>query len=714
MPRKYEGKMTDLIAQDAAAGNYRTVDIAAERKKATLTDQEVFAEKLSLYTLKDYLQSDDPYLDLLQYSRGQVGLFEQLAYVLMDTAKEQMHAKNNSPYNKKIKEKIAFTKDIYLADLTEATSILDYINKVEADPETADKVSVLPLMCGTGKSTAITLKIKEVIEHGAGLLIVTDNNDRLYKLWDENTENPLLGEDIKAFIKAHKDDVTVMAANTYVTAAKSQWKHPVLIMTTQRFFNILTRDEIQKYLKWKDKGTRPLILFDEEPYLNEIFDLTPKSVNDIDTKLRMLLDDSNTEPEDKQWCVQQWEAFREKFLGLLWEYEYDHDGQVFYYEDEQHSLTEDDDRFFNILNQCRTVIRSDNTEIFKNLYAFKTLVNNWGVYSLRKSGAYESKFTVFLDNRDKIQELGAKVIVLDGTGDISPMYAGQDYIDLRSGENYVRSLSHLTIKTGDIDTSKASLSERNSPVPDTITDYLNEEEDFNDENTYIFTYKGKEDQFGWYRTAHFGAIKGLNEYMDAKCIAQVGLNELQPVHYLVHILARDEELRTRLTRLSPEESCEQIQKMLNEDCAEFKIAHLLADIDQNMFRSAIRSAKNRKDIVFYLFYKYSHIPQLQKALRERYCGLLGGHFETVSADTLAEYKPSGKETLTDKIYKWYCDWDGSPKKRETIAAEIGISADVLKTTIYRDTRLRSLFEQAKEAGKEIKGKNGWYAKREHK
>ncbi|MBR2661981.1 MAG: hypothetical protein IKE15_11410 [Clostridia bacterium] len=722
MPRKKDKNavisMTEFIARNVEAGNYRLVDIAGERKKDKLIGVEEFADRLSKYTLDDYLHSDQPYYDLLECSRAQPGLFDQLAEVLIDTAKQQMHAKNKYPYTKKVKEKISFTREVHLPDLAEASSILDYINQVEADPETADKVSVLPLMCGSGKSTAITLKIKEVIERGEGMLIVTDSNKRLEEIWNENTDSPLLGEDVKAFIKAHKNDVTIMTKDTYANAIKCQWQYPVLAMTTQRFFNVLTKDEIQQFLKWKDKGTRSLILFDEEPYLNKIIDLTPKDVNVIDTLLRMNLipDEETLLTEDKQWCIRQWEIFRQRFLDLLWKYEYDHEGSMFYHEDDQH-LTEDDDRFFRIINQNKTGIRSDSISNYNNIHAFKVFADTWGVYSHRTSGSYESKFTVYLDNSEKVQGLGAKVIVLDGTGDISPIYSGQDYIDMRSGQNFVRSLSHLTIKTGDIDTSKANLTVRNSPVPKTIENYLDDETEYYDK-TYIFTYKDKEEKFGWYcneqKTAHFGAIKGLYEYQDAECIAQVGLNELQPVHYLVHLLARNEELRTRMAGLSPEENCEQIRKIMREtnNCAEIKVAHILADVDQNMFRSAIRSAKNRNDVTFYLFYKHSYIPQLREAIRDRYCGLLGASMVVVKEEDILEYQPYMKETIADVIYRWYCEWDGSLKKREVIAEEIGISAGVLKVIISRDDRLRPLFAEAKAAGKEITGKNGYYAKRE--
>ncbi len=62
-------------------------------------------------------------------------------------------------------------------------SVLDLINEVAADRDHIQDISVLPLMCGTGKSTAISYKIKETIEQaketGHGLLIITDRVDRM-------------------------------------------------------------------------------------------------------------------------------------------------------------------------------------------------------------------------------------------------------------------------------------------------------------------------------------------------------------------------------------------------------------------------------------------------------------------------------------------------------------------------------------------------------
>lgn len=700
----------EFIAQNAEAGNYHLIDIAAERGKGTFVSQEQFAERLSKYTLDDYFHTEKPYCDLLECSRGQAGLYDQLSYVLLDMAKRQMHAKDSSLYERDIAAEIAFYKQVHLPDLSEAISILDMIDKVEADPETADMVSVLPLLCGSGKTSAITLKIKEVLERkdGTGMLVVTDSNDRLDEIWTENENNPLLGDEVNRFIRENKNKVTIMKRDNYIAAQSSQKKTPVLAMTTQRFFNVLTKKEIESYLTW-GRGKRTLILFDEEPYLNELRDVNVKTVNDLHTLLWCVLDDDPI--EDKRWCIEQWEMFRDRFCLQLWRYEHDHKGDVFFHQEAVHSLTEDDERFFSIIHRNIAHIRSASVNYLKDIYACKALVDNWGIYSYRTE-EYDSKFTVYLDNSNKVRGLPAKVVVLDGTARVSPRYLGQEhYIDMRSEEVFLRSLSHLHIFLGDISTSKAEF-DRNIRLSGTITSYL-QSLGYNRENAYLFTYMEKENRFSdAFRTAHFGKIKGQNIYQDADCIAQVGLNELQPAYYLTHMLAIHDELRSRLEGLSPEESAEQIKQIMKEthDCAQIKNAHILADIEQNMFRSAVRTARNRKDVAFYLFYEDKHMPDIKKKMRDRFCTKMGGSLKRIMNSTIDKYKPKEELTNEEKVYLWYQQWTGEPKKWKTIAEETELSASVLRTVVYRSDLLGPLFGKARESGYEITKKSGWYAK----
>lgn len=144
--------MTEFIAQNVEAGNFRTVDIVGERQKAKLMGVEEFADKLSGYRLSDYLNTEKPYYDLLEFSRAQPGLFEQFAAVLTGTAKSRMRVQNTAPYEKTVADNIAFYRNVLLPDLTEAASILDFINIVENDPETADQVKTVLFVLPSGET----------------------------------------------------------------------------------------------------------------------------------------------------------------------------------------------------------------------------------------------------------------------------------------------------------------------------------------------------------------------------------------------------------------------------------------------------------------------------------------------------------------------------------------------------------------------------------
>ena len=64
-----------------------------------------------------------------------------------------------------------------------AQDVVQLINDIQSTPWQDDKINVLPLMCGTGKSTAISYLIRQTIEEAAdtgnGLLVVTDRIDRM-------------------------------------------------------------------------------------------------------------------------------------------------------------------------------------------------------------------------------------------------------------------------------------------------------------------------------------------------------------------------------------------------------------------------------------------------------------------------------------------------------------------------------------------------------
>lgn len=65
---------------------------------------------------------------------------------------------------------------------------------------------MLSIPCGSGKSTALTRLISEVLARndGEGLIIVTDSVDRMKEYWKHDTRNPAFDDVLLSFIKRHE------------------------------------------------------------------------------------------------------------------------------------------------------------------------------------------------------------------------------------------------------------------------------------------------------------------------------------------------------------------------------------------------------------------------------------------------------------------------------------------------------------------------------
>ena len=346
-------------------------------------------------------------------------------------------------------------------------------------------------------------------------------------------------------------------------------------------------------------------------------------------------------------------------------------------------------------------------------------MNSWSVFSHRDidTGEYSNKFTVFVDNREKVTNLGAKVIVLDGTGDISSMYIGQaDYIDIRNGENYLRPLSYLSIAIGDLGTSKEDFRKRNNDIAKTVLAYL-DQQGYKKKDVVFFTYKGKESKFQARvdgklikNVAHFGDIRGKNDFTSENAFAQVGINRMQPVHYLVHVLGRNDDMRQDVARREPDSMYEQIEAIYQDDrYIEFMTSHILADIDQCMFRSAIRNSDNTKDVVYYLFYKLYRYPKLRTAIENRYKTQLGASIEYIKEKDIIEAANTGKAAW--RIRQWLAGGDGELIKQKTILSQLKMSRSTFNTAIGRDDpELGELFAVYRNNANNMGIKGAWYKK----
>lgn len=547
------------------------------------------------------------------------------------------------------------------AEDVQPSTILELINRVAVDPRYIDKISALPLMCGTGKSSAISQKIAEVIRNyeenqsNDGVLIVSDTIDAL-----EGYVHPTHQPEVNAYIQSHMDRITVLHRRMSIEEQKRCWaqkdKTPVLIITTQRYFGTTKQKIIRDYLSW-EKGKRNLVIIDEQPYFTEIVSFGHKELNTITTIFEKGMTDESDQTE-KEFCIRQWDMTQKRIKRIfeknerkcdpdrkqdtfIYDHELDNDDDVVY----KDKLTADDERFFAIINRNRRglcdVNRDFNFE--KYLMAMLTMFADGGVIAYRKkaSGQYDINAYTVIDNREKVCDIGAKVIVLDGTADVSPAY-DLDYIHVHCecDQFNTRRLDNLTIKIVNFSTSKWGLHNKYKTAANWIKQYMKDTVP-DGMNYALFTYMDAEDQFkkvcGASVCDHFGNIKGRNDFADLCHIAQVGMNRFPPAYYFMYLMHLDQvkfgkdrswfsffKDLARFDLASGEKRNKHVSTMARQLGEESKLVYsiifrfLIADIEQNLFRMKIRRNDCRDEVCYYLFIKTKVYRKLIVGLEDRF------------------------------------------------------------------------------------------------
>lgn len=617
---------------------------------------------------------------------------------------------------KLVEDSVELYRYIYVESAGEANDILSAIKCVAQDKEHADKVSVLSIPCGSGKSTALTRLIGEVLErnNGEGLIIVTDSVDRMKEYWKADTRNPAFDDALLNFIKWHKEQVAVMNSENYDSMRRQQWHKPVVVLTTQRYFG-WTQERVKDLLRWEG-GTRPLIIFDEAPYLSVERDVTAATINKVAAALRMGIEATDdASREAKEWAISFWEDIREKLLAQMDELEYMPDLQ---YACIAGAETDGLDAFLTYVHENRSKLDTDKDRIVDMVEDVARLLMDWGVYSHRnsaQSGLYESKYTVHVDHRDLVTGLDAKVIVLDGTATVSPMY-DEDYVYMSSTRDFIRSLAYLTIRICDMPTGESELRGNAGETAKMIRSYLAHATNV-DRNLVVFSSKKMEEAFraaGFDKehTGHFNNIKGLNSYSRAVNIAQVGLNRKPPIEYLTLDLARNAEVREQLIADTAAEgyiaAMNKAREALDYD-RETMTRHVLADMEQNMYRGVIRNAANTKPYTYYVFFEHEHYQQMIAAIKERY-EPQGATVELVSRDAVEAYRPQGTMSQRIKAMEdWLANWDGSPVKQSKVYARLGMTRTDFNNMLAQEAarNLKRQLDEAKECAKAAGLKAGW-------
>ncbi len=500
--------------------------------------------------------------------------------------------------------------------------VLDLIDQYAYESD-INRITVLPLMCGTGKSTAIRLRMKKLIEedNGEGMIVVTDNKDRIKDYL--NPHDP----DMAEFFQNHKDRFIAISSENAADMWKIISQYQIVIMTTQRYVG-LNHQEIKRLTKW-DEGLRPLILVDEAPEFQTPWKVDDKVLNTIESAINTQVPKQYmggfVENEDQAFLTEQWGVIKGYWQRCFRGFDDKFTEEGTYYFSSKLSWNERElfdkimltftkyRRFFNKYMLRDGEGGKDICKCVKSVFA-AMCGDGILVHNVRPDGTFENAATVFFDNIENYLNTGAKVIILDGTAIHSvqyKVYTG-DFIDVIPCSKYDRDLSRMTIHLVGIPTGKTMMltnREQRSKSLDKVLQYIAVLRSQNNVDDAMFTYKDMEhyfkEAFPEQNIAHFGNIRGRNGFRTLTRIYQFGLNRWPGDAYFLYEYFADSQLRESIalaeTRGDENTIINGRIRQRGGITEQYMRRELLAELEQNIFRGVIRDSNSTEEYHYYLF-----------------------------------------------------------------------------------------------------------------
>ena len=539
------------------------------------------------------------------------------------------------------------------------------INQIVETDKKQHRTYVLPLVCGTGKSSGISEKIREAIENKEGLLVITDRVERL-----EEYIKPTNNKELADYFKNHKSDIALMSAKNAEVIKNTHHSCPVLLMCTQRYFR-LEQKEIKDYLTW-DEGARDLVLIDEKPDLytpyllrksdiRKLYDTIERYAPNCLEKMKFLI---NLMSNEKAWFNFDYSMCGDPFgkkstFYILNQEEDEFDDFAYVTDDDMGDLVlppdirepiETDEAYFSILRE-KNYKKKNFKEVARIFDAYNYLRRHRFLMSYRhdKEEAILSKFK---DNKGKLTDINATVVILDGTADLSIDYFNQSYLTTLKTDGPGRRFPNLHIRI--INASGTSREELEKTKDISIFQEYAEAENRNEKSVCIFSYKTINELYsanedGEYcvdkNTAYLGNNRGRNNLQSFPVLGQVGILFSPPYRYIEHLIHQDEEWGKKLGKHG--ELLDESAKIISDLSSKPKYIDLrnkdvLADIEQNIFRLPIRSPSYKGEATYYVFFNCNKYLNLKQQIDERFGNYYGADVKFIEHSLLLDLLKSLK------------------------------------------------------------------------
>lgn len=562
------------------------------------------------------------------------------------------------------------------------------------DDRDTKNITVFPARCGMGKSSFLKALVKSWLADNkdSGLIIVTDNLTRLAEMNDETDKR-----------------IAYLTADNKETEIQRQAYCPILLITTQRYFQMKSVDQFLQYYDCGVSKTRDTIIFDEAPYFYEDGEIGINEINFLHTALNEGISDL-CNADDKMWVLSQYDNFRINLIDTIKNLEQKRNQTTYlFYKPDNNRITDDDERLNSILENNPDVFRK-YPRAKKILSDLDEFLNNGGFFcsfKLRDNNEYHKSFLVRKSYLDKFKLGGEiKTFIFDATADVSEMYPlGAEWLNVLDCTEFNVPLDYLNVYLVDVNTSRNALI--NKETKDTTLSAIKRfiASNIQDVSETLFvTYKAllesqKFDDIGFTmdNSMYFGNTKGFNDNRAKHNYVQVGLNRQSDINYLLNLLTNDEccnyEIKVE-NSWDIQRNIAAMDSLLNSDLVDsYRCAEVCADFLQNLFRTKARDIDNRDEINVYLFTKASDNMMMEI---DYWLGGQGAKINVIELSDLKEAKIKNRrgESNPKKILQWLdSQKPGRVFNIKDMFTEVGITQEQFKNAKRGNPHLKSLFQR---------------------
>lgn len=601
---------------------------------------------------------------------------------------------------------------------------------------------------GIGKSTLIKALMHCCIGYDTfkgqyepiGLIVITDSMKRLEGLSDGRKDRieaeecwGELFEDwgIKYHYREFERNVIILKSDVpFLEQLQKQHYKPIILMSTQRYFMLSkkVRDQLFTFIYSGTVIKRNIVIFDECPYFSETVQINSYNLALIEAAL---LEGLSDDVEDKEFVTREFGVFKNRLTEEMAQNEkkLKNSDVSLYWKDERYStITPNDKLFFKVIEDNIESLTQKYNAITKDLDCLKEMAENGAIFyrfKKKKDSNYERSFVLVKDNREAFY-LGQdkKFFVFDATADIDPRY-DLDYVEIKDGKKYNKPLN-MAITNVNIPTSKTTLCNRDSiKLTNFIKGYIknNVACGFGKQRkVLIVTYKNICNRFSseFDYVGYFGNLKGFNDYKDILKMTHIGLNRYSNMAYFYIYCGCHMDKYRELSQMPTDESLNFLTDLAqNQKYPDFlediMVRSMLADLEQNIFRLAIRNYENTENVQVWTFYNASGglYSSLSDAIENRYkeYGVLFEYEDTPEELKIGKIKdrkpPNGKKmTNAQKIIDWHEKLpSGTDYEIKEILKETGLTNKQFQKVKDKNLVLANIFDADKT------NKKGHYCKK---